>query len=235
MSQRLADNLASVRRRISEAADRTGRSASEIALVAVTKYASAETARQLAELGCTDLGESRPQELWAKAEALPHRDVRWHLIGHLQRNKAQHTAPLVSLVHSGDSLRILEALDASAASFGRRLSVLLEVNVSGEEAKHGFRPDEIEPNLSAIAALDNLNVRGLMCMAGLDVDLATARRQFAGLRELREWLRTVAPPTIGLEELSMGMSGDFEVAIEEGATMVRIGSALFEGLESADA
>jgi PLP dependent protein len=228
----LAANLGLVKLQIAEAARRSGRSADDVKLVAVTKYVPAEVIPSLVSLGCSDLGESRPQALWEKAELLAGEAVRWHLIGHLQRNKVERTLPLVSLVHSGDSLRLLRAIDAAAATVDRRVPVLMEVNVSGDATKHGFPPDEVEPHLTTIADLPHVEVCGLMCMASREGDLGQARREFSGLREMRDRLRSVAPPQVKLDELSMGMSGDFEVAIEEGATIVRVGSALFQGTET---
>ena len=195
--------------------------------MAVTKYVGLEEIRALVEAGCTDLGESRPQQLWDRAEALGGLPIRWHLIGHLQRNKVHRTLPLVTLIHSADSPRLVAALDEAAA--GARTAILLEVNISGEPAKHGFAPDELEPFLPELAGYRNVEVRGLMCMAGLEGGLDDARREFAALRCLRDRLRANCPEGITLDELSMGMSGDYEVAIEEGATIVRVGSALFEG------
>jgi len=136
----------------------------------------------------------------------------------------------VSLIHSVDSLRLAQAIDQSAAKSNRRIPALLEVNISADPAKHGFAPAEIQPLLQPLAALDHLEIRGLMAMASPEGELDAARRQFAALRQLRDGLRSVAPPGIKLAELSMGMSGDFEIAIEEGATIVRLGSALFEGI-----
>lgn len=223
----LAANLEAVRQRIADAARRSGRSGDGVKLVAVTKYVPVDVIQSLVELGCRDLGESRPQALWEKAEVFSGQPTEWHMIGHLQRNKVERTVPLVSLVHSGDSLRLLQAIDATAATIGRRVPVLLEINVSGDATKHGFAPPDVESQLPAIAKLAQLEVRGLMGMASREGDLDQARREFARLRELRDRLQVVAPPEIKLAELSMGMSGDFEVAIEEGATIVRVGSALF--------
>lgn len=242
----LAGNLARIRQRIADAALASGRTADAVTLVAVTKYVESPLARALAEAGCLDLGESRPQELWRKAEALADLPVRWHLIGHLQRNKIARTLPLVSLLHSADSLRLIEAIDSEAAkvvgtfhvpqrttidvapSAPRRVALMLEVNVSGEAAKHGFAPDELAPLGSRLAALAHIEVRGLMCMASRDSDQDQARREFERLRTLRDRLRGDWPDRLLLDELSMGMSGDFEAAIAEGATLVRIGSSLFE-------
>lgn len=229
---RLADNLSLVHSRIAAAAQRSGRQAADVKLVAVTKYVPIGTVRSLVALGCRDLGESRPQALWDKAASLAGEEIQWHLIGHLQRNKVERTLPLVSLVHSCDSLRLLRAIDSAAAQLKRIVPVLIEVNVSQDETKHGFSPEEVESQLESIAKLPHIAVRGLMCMASREGDLDQARREFAQLREIRERLRVAAPPSITLDELSMGMSGDYEVAIEEGATIVRVGSALFEGIET---
>lgn len=226
-SARIADNVAQVRGRIADAAIRSGRTANQVTLVAVTKYVLADAVRPLVAAGCLDLGESRPQQLWDKAAALADLPVRWHLIGHLQRNKVRRTLPLVSMAHSIDSPRLLAAIDEEAT---RPIPVLLEVNVSGESAKHGFAPEQVEPFLAELASYRNIAVRGLMCMAGLEGGPDDARREFAALRQLRDRLRPHCPPNVTLDELSMGMSGDYEIAIEEGATLVRVGSALFEGV-----
>ncbi|MFN0021181.1 MAG: YggS family pyridoxal phosphate-dependent enzyme [Pirellulaceae bacterium] len=228
---RLSQNLAHVRGQMAAAAVRAGRRPEEVRLVGVTKYVDVETARALFHAGLHDLAESRPQELWKKAEALQDLPIRWHLIGNLQRNKVERTLPHVSLLHSGDSLRLLAAASATAVKQGRVMETLLEVNISGDETKHGFRPDELRPLLSPIGQLPGLKIRGLMTMAALEGGSARARRDFAALRELRDSLRAECPPQIDLTELSMGMSGDFVEAIEEGATIIRVGSALFEGLE----
>lgn len=230
--ERIAANLAEVRDRIAVAARGAGRSPDEVRLVAVTKYVDAATTRLLFDAGCTDLGESRPQQLWDKAAALNDAAIRWHLIGHLQRNKVRRTLPLVHLIHSGDGLRLLEELDRDTAALAGRspLAVLLEVNVSGETAKHGFAPDDLPKHVETLAAFKHLDVRGLMAMAGLDDDPTSARRDFARLRELRDRLRREWSGRFALDELSMGMSGDYEAAIAEGATLVRVGSALFEGV-----
>ena len=186
---------------------------------------------ELAAAGCTDLGESRPQELWHKAGELASASgahaIRWHLVGHLQRNKIRRTLPLVSLIHSVDSLRLLEAIDAewqtltaSSNKPPKPVRILLEVNTSGEAAKHGLAPDEVEPLLAAATRFPRVEICGLMTMAALEGGPAVAARNFATLRQLADRLR--------LKERSMGMSGDFEAAIAEGATIVRIGSALWE-------
>jgi PLP dependent protein len=231
LASRIAENVARVQARIAAAAARSGRPADAVTLVSVTKYVSLDVTAAAFEAGCRVLGESRPQDLWAKAAALAHLDVRWHLVGHLQRNKIRRTLPLVNLVQSVDSLRLLEAIDDEAARLGRAVDVLVEVNISLDAAKTGLAPDEVEPLLARAAELAHVSIRGLMGMAGVEGDLAAARRDFANLRALRDRLAPRVAPSIVLSELSMGMSGDFEVAIEEGATIIRLGSVLFEGLE----
>ena len=233
---RLHDNLAAVRERIAEACRRAGRPPGDVRLVGVTKYVSAELAAALVAAGCHDLAESRPQSLWAKAEALAGvaPPPRWHLVGHLQRNKVRRTLGHVSLLHSLDSQRLLEVLGAEARHQGRPCDVLVEVNIAGDPGRTGLRGDEVAPLLAAAAGCGHVRVRGLMGMAGVPEGpeaAGLARTQFAALRELRDRLRAEAPPTVALDELSMGMSGDFEEGILEGATMVRVGSALWEGVE----
>jgi len=230
LAQTIRTNLAEVRGRMAEAARRSGRAPDAIALVAVTKLVGDAEIRALVEAGCTTLGESRPQHLWEKAGRLADLPIRWHLIGPLQRNKVRRTLPLVEMVQSADTLDLVAAIERHAAELGVRIPVLLEVNVSGEDAKHGFTPELLGPLLPELANCEHVAVRGLMCMASLEGGPDRARRDFSALRELRDRLRGDCLGPIRLDELSMGMSGDFEAAIEEGATMVRIGSALFEGL-----
>jgi pyridoxal phosphate enzyme (YggS family) len=228
LSSIIGQNIARVRQRIADAAARSGRSAEHVTLVAVTKYVQPDVIRHVVAAGCTDLGESRPQQLWDRAATLDGLGIRWHMIGHLQRNKARRTLPLVGMLHSVDSVELLDTAERLSAEAGRRLPVLLEVNVSGDGSKHGFAPSAIEPLLSRLPEYAHLEVRGLMGMAGLEGDLDDARREFASLRELRDRLTCRLPAGMSLGDLSMGMSGDYEVAIEEGATIVRVGSALFE-------
>jgi pyridoxal phosphate enzyme (YggS family) len=153
------------------------------------------------------------------------------MVGHLQRNKVRRTVELIDFLHSGDSERLVRAVAEASQAGHVRLPVLLEVNVSGDAAKHGFAPGELENAFQQLVALPGIAVRGLMAMAALDSTADTARKDFVALRELRDRLQQQAPPGVSLDELSMGMSGDFEAAIEEGATIVRIGSLLFEGLD----
>jgi PLP dependent protein len=229
-AERIRQNLARVREQMAAAAKRAGRDRGEVKLVGVTKYVEPPVARLLVEAGLCDLAESRPQELWTKAAALADLKIAWHMIGHLQRNKVRRTLPLVACIHSVDSLRLLEEISREAVAQSLDARVLLEVNVSGDAAKHGLAPGEVEPLLPKIAELPRLKVLGLMTMAALEGGSDEARRNFAALRELRDSLATYCPGNVSLKELSMGMSGDFEIAIEEGATLVRVGSALFEGI-----
>jgi pyridoxal phosphate enzyme (YggS family) len=248
----IAENLRRVRERIAAAAESCGRRADEITLVGVTKYVGAREAAALAAAGCTDLGESRPQELWEKAVALspisnskaerpeapsrpsstPQTDesLHWHLVGHLQRNKVRRTLPLVWMIHSVDSERLLAAIDDVHRKANDRappIRVLLEVNTSGESAKHGLAPNAVESLLERAPQYPGVAIHGLMTMAALEGGNAVAARNFATLRDLRNHLKSNVPDGVCLTELSMGMSGDFEIAIQEGATIVRIGSLLW--------
>ncbi len=177
------------------------------------------------------MAESRPQELWSKAELLQDAGVTWHLVGHLQRNKVRRTVQVASWIHSVDSEKLLQAIAEEATTAGRFVEVLLEVNVSGDEAKHGFRPEDLASALSRIPSSTAVAIRGFMTMARRQGGQEVARRDFAKLRQLRDELAVDAAEHISLDELSMGMSGDYEQAIAEGATMVRVGRALYKGLE----
>lgn len=230
VTERLRENLRRVTAEIAEACMLAGRDPKSVRLVAVTKYADSDTTGQLVAAGATDLGENRPQTLVEKALALDQLRVNWHLIGHLQRNKIRKALPHVHLLHSGDSWRLLEAVDAVARELGREIDVLLEVNISGDLAKQGFRPEELPDLVPQLEKLPSLHVRGLMGMSGLDSSAAGKQREFAQLRQLLEKLRAEFPAARGWSELSMGMSDDFPAAIAEGSTLVRIGSALFRGV-----
>jgi pyridoxal phosphate enzyme (YggS family) len=227
LAGRIAENLEAMRERIAAAAARSGRRAQDVQLVAVTKYVGPAEIRHVVAAGCAELGESRPQQLWERAEQLADLPIRWHFIGHLQRNKIRRTLPLAAMIHSVDSLRLADALEATAAELSLEIPALLEVHASGESTKGGFEPDELEPAIAHFAAYRHLQIRGLMCMAALEGGLDVARGNFSSLRQLRDRLRANCPANVRLDELSMGMSNDYEVAIEEGATLVRVGSALF--------
>lgn len=218
LKRRLADNLIDVKRRIDTSCAQVGRNPQEVTLIAVTKYVSVNVAAKLVELGVVDLGESRPQELWNKSTALPSM-VRWHLIGHLQRNKVERTLPICSLIHSIDSIRLLECVEDVAARQDREVSALIEVNLSAEVNKTGLHPDDLSRLMEQASESKHVRIRGLMTMAPQS-NLEQARNVFVRLREL------AGPGKI----LSMGMSDDFECAIKEGATHIRLGSILFAGI-----
>lgn len=227
----IAANLARISEQIAAAARRSGRTASDVRLVAVTKYVDGELTRAVYDAGCRELGESRPQDLWAKAESLADLDVVWHLIGHLQKNKIRRTLPYAALIHSVDSATTLAAIDRIAGELQIVSRVLVEVNTSGDATKDGVAPSELAVLLATAERLSHVRIDGLMTMAALEGGAEVARRNFAALRELRDAIAKNCPAHVSLAELSMGMSGDFEVAVEEGATIVRVGSALFEGID----
>ncbi|MFI5457347.1 MAG: YggS family pyridoxal phosphate-dependent enzyme [Isosphaerales bacterium] len=228
--ERIRHNLDTVLRRIAEAALRSGRQPDAVRLVAVTKKCSPDWIEALVASGARDLGENYPQELWRKIDALADLgdSVRWHLIGHLQSNKVKKTLPLVRMIHSVDSLKLLRVIEDSARALDHPPGVCLQVNTSAEESKHGWTEEQILSEAESIAACRSIPIAGLMTMAGLETTAETARVSFRRLRVLGETLR--GRTGLPLPELSMGMSNDFEAAIEEGATLVRVGTALFEGV-----
>ena len=219
-------NLESVRRRIAAAAERSGRAPGSVRLVAVTKTVGLEEIRALHDLGVRDFGESRVLEALRRIEALKGLGARWHMIGHIQTRKAGKAIGAFDLIHSLDSLRLAQALEAAAARSEVVVSALVEVNVSGERTKSGFAPGELGPALEKISPMKSLRVDGLMAMAPIAADPERTRPVFAELRALRDRFARAAPG-IELRLLSMGMSQDFEVAVEEGADLVRVGAALF--------
>jgi pyridoxal phosphate enzyme (YggS family) len=227
----IAENYRAVQARIAAACRRVRRDPASVALVAVTKYADLDWVQRLVELGVADLGESRPQQLVQRAQQITGA-VHWHLIGPLQRNKVRSVLPFTTLIHSADSLRLLDSINRIAAELAIRPRLLLEVNLSEETAKHGFQVDALSAVWPDVLELEHIQVEGLMTMAAYSPNPEDARPAFARLRRLRDVLQASSDSTAArLEHLSMGMTGDFEVAIEEGATLVRIGSALWEGLE----
>jgi len=225
---RIEDNIKRIQERIALSCDRAGRNPEEVNLVAVTKAVDPETAQLVLKAGIKDLGENRVPEAQRKIEHLGAQGT-WHMIGHLQRNKVKKAIDLFSLIHSVDSIRLMKEISAGLQAKGSTMEILLEVNISGEESKYGFTPQETIEALSLAAGLPGIRTRGLMTMAPYDPDPEAARPHFRALRELEEKLqREGAAPDLNL--LSMGMSGDFEPAVEEGATHVRVGTALYEGL-----
>src|SRR6185312_8829753 len=239
----LAEKLEQVRERIAAAAAKAKREPGEVTLVAVTKTAAPEQVREILQLGVTDLGESRVQVLTQRAAQLSEflarrathgeggfpEKVRWHMIGHVQRNKVKQILPTVSLIHSVDSLRLAEELDNQAAKLGKRVSLLLQVNASEEASKFGVAVGAAVHLAEQIDSMPNLQMMGLMTMAEPDQPETKLRHTFARTRELFEEMKWHKIGGNHLRHLSMGMSNDFEAAILEGATMVRIGTSLFGG------
>ncbi|MBI5553828.1 MAG: YggS family pyridoxal phosphate-dependent enzyme [Candidatus Diapherotrites archaeon] len=213
----IAQNLKQVSARMHTAAIKSGRNPESVQLLPITKERALHEIKELVSLGFHTFGESKIQELERKVPLLSH--LKWHFVGHLQTNKAKHAVSLCETIHSVDSLKLAQALQKHAHEMNRYPKIFLEINVSGEKSKYGFTPAELEAALPEIKAMPNLQLQGLMTMAPLTAPEKT-RPTFKGLKQLAK--------KTGLKELSMGMSNDFEVAIEEGATIVRIGTALFE-------
>ncbi len=224
----LERNLAAVRARIAAAARRVGRDPSGVRLLPVSKTRSEAEIRLAYAAGCRELGENKPQEAFRKWEAMADlTDLRWSVIGHLQTNKAKLVARCAREFQALDSLRVATALDRRLQIEGRTLDVLVQVNTSGEASKYGLAPDATAAFLRALPAFATLRVRGLMTLALLSADAGRVRHCFVRLRELRDRLRHDVADAAALSELSMGMSGDYEIAVEEGATVVRVGQAIF--------
>ncbi|WP_260986108.1 YggS family pyridoxal phosphate-dependent enzyme [Bordetella genomosp. 13] len=221
-------NLAAVRARIGAACARAGRDPAGVRLLPVSKTVPEDRIRMAYAAGCRDLGENKVQEAQRKADALADLPgLRWSVIGHLQTNKAKVVARFASEFQALDSLRVAEALDRRLQAEGRSLDVMVQVNTSGEASKFGLSPSDVAAFVRALPAYSALRVRGLMTLALLSADPAHVRPCFVLLRDLRDRLRQQAPHGVALDDLSMGMSGDFELAIEEGATVVRVGQAIF--------
>jgi pyridoxal phosphate enzyme (YggS family) len=223
----IATRLSEVRARIAEAATRAGRVPADIRLIAVSKTFPIDAVRAAYEAGQRDFGENRVQEALQKIDASADMEIRWHLIGHLQSNKARKAAERVALIHSIDSVDLLQRVDAAAATVARRLQVLVQVDLAGEARKHGAPPDTLGDIFAAARHCTAAALVGLMLLPPLAENPEDARPWFRRLRGHRDRLLESGVPAGMLRELSMGMSHDFEVAIEEGATMVRIGTAIF--------
>ena len=233
-------NLAIVRERIAESENRAGRPAGSVRLIGVTKYVDLDATRELATLGCLDLAESRPQQLWSKADALGDLPIRWHLIGHLQRNKVAKTLEYAHVLHSIDSDRLLKQITSDAIEILSRfdgdlakkpsptIDLLIEINATSDQSKTGLSLEEGRKIMELAAKLPTnlpVKVKGLMGMSSVDASESQIRKEFEIIRNTRDsWETEFGMP---LPEISMGMSGDFEIAIDEGATMVRVGSLLF--------
>jgi PLP dependent protein len=221
----IKEHLVQVRRRIDDACHRSGREAKEIELVFVSKLIGADKIQEAHALGIRDFGENRVQEFQSKQGQLP-RDIRWHFIGSLQTNKVKHVVGNVHLLHSCDRIDLARALQKEAEKLNVTVPLLIQVNTSEETSKHGFSVREVEKSIHAIVGMGRLNIKGLMTMAPFTEDDKLIRRSFQSLRELKEKL-TLKFSECDWRYLSMGMSGDFEIAIEEGANLLRLGTAVF--------
>ena len=222
----VAENLAEVEKKVCEACERAGRSREEVTLIAVSKTKPVSMIEELLPGGTRDFGENKVQELCEKYEVLP-KDIRWHLIGHLQRNKVKYIADKAYLIHSVDSLRLAEAISEEGVKKGVTVPILIEVNVAGEESKFGVTPEETESLVREIAKLPSIQIKGLMTIAPYVEDPEENRVHFSRLRQLSVDIREKNIDNVSMNVLSMGMTGDYQVAIEEGATMVRVGTGIF--------
>lgn len=219
--------LDQIKERIRQAAEACGRDADSVRLVAVSKTVAPDIVREALEAGVTILGENYVQEAREKFKALVQYPVSWHFIGHLQSNKAKYAVRLFDLIHSVDSLKLAHELDKQAAKVDKIQQILVQVNISGEDTKSGISADETIELISAISLLKNLSIKGLMTMPPFFYQPEKVRPYFAALRNLRDQIKERCIPNVSMQELSMGMTGDFEVAIQNGATLVRIGTAIF--------
>jgi pyridoxal phosphate enzyme (YggS family) len=225
--QEIRNRLQAVLDRIETAAHDCGRDPRAVQLVAVSKTIDADTVRSAIQAGVTVLGENYVQEARDKFNVLYDHDVLWHFIGHLQSNKAKYAVRFFDLIHSVDSLKLARELDKQACKHDKVQHVLIQVNIAGETTKSGISPEDVPELLQSISRFEHVAVKGLMTMPPYFNQPERVRPFFEGLRRLRDALRSQAIPNVSLDELSMGMTGDFEVAIEEGATLVRIGTAIF--------
>src|SRR6266850_7713347 len=220
----ILDNLERVREQIAQAAAKAGRDVKDVELVAITKTHPAENVREAVEGGQTLFGESRVQEARAKITELSS-NIRWHFVGHLQKNKVRQALPLFEMIHSVDSLALAEDINRIAEEDGLHPRVLLEVNVAGEGSKFGFKPETLRKEMESLLALPRLSILGLMTIPPIAEEAEASRKYFVALRELRD--RVQAEFHVDLAQLSMGMTQDYAVAVEEGATLVRVGTAIF--------
>ncbi|MFT4579163.1 MAG: pyridoxal phosphate enzyme (YggS family) [Nitrospinales bacterium] len=223
----IADNLASVTHHIGEAARKAGRNPDSIRLIVVSKQVSSEKIIEAYQTGSKCFGENKVQEAISKIDEVNAQDVSWHFIGHLQKNKIKYLDSRFDLIHSVDSLSLAEKISAYCEGQNRQQAVLLQVNISGEEAKFGMTPSELEEQLPSFGQLQGIQVQGLMTIPPHNPDAENSRQYFSALRELRDKCKTKNIEGIELNELSMGMTNDYPIAVEEGATLVRVGTAIF--------
>ena len=222
----ISDNIKYVQERINSACTKSGRHAEEVTLIAVSKTKPVEALREAYDAGARDFGENKVQELLDKIPQLPS-DIRWHMIGHLQRNKVKYIVDKVALIHSVDSLKLAEEISKEALKKEVTVSVLIEVNVAGEESKYGVSPQEAEELIRQIAILPGIKIEGLMTIAPYVDNSEDNRQYFAKLRQLLVDINSKNIDNVNMNVLSMGMTGDYAVAIEEGATYVRVGTGIF--------
>lgn len=220
------DNLETINKKIKEAALKVNRDPQEIKLVAVTKTATLEQIKEAINEGVKIIGENKVQEAKGKYQVLTT-EVKWHLIGHLQTNKVKYAVEIFDLIHSVDSIKLAKEIDNRSVQFKKTIDVLIEVNISGEETKYGYNPEKVEVFLKEISEFSGIRVRGLMTIAPISKNKEEVRPYFRRLRELSERIRDKNIKNIKMDYLSMGMTDDFEIAIEEGANMVRIGRGIF--------
>lgn len=220
------DNLETINKKIKEATLKVNRDPQEIKLVAVTKTATLEQIKEAINEGVKIIGENKVQEAKGKYQVLT-KEVKWHLIGHLQTNKVKYAVEIFDLIHSVDSIKLAKEIDKRSVQFKKTIDVLIEVNISGEETKYGYNPEKVEAFLKEISEFSGIRVRGLMTIAPISKNKEEVRPYFRRLRELSERIRDKNIKNIKMDYLSMGMTDDFEIAIEEGANMVRIGRGIF--------
>lgn len=222
----LRDNLQNVEANITEACEKSGRDRRDVTLIAVSKTKPVETLQEAYDLGVRVFGENKVQELVDKYEALP-KDIHWHMIGHLQRNKVKYIIDKVDLIHSVDSVRLAETIEKEAAKHGIVANILVEVNVAGEDTKFGLKPEEVDDFIDQIAGFSHIQVKGLMTIAPFVENSESNRAIFRSLRKLSVDISNKNVDNVNVSMLSMGMTNDYQTAIEEGATMVRVGTGIF--------
>jgi len=223
----ISDNIDRIREKISRACARAGRAPSEVTLLAVAKTFPPAAVREAVEAGVTDIGENYVQELLAKRDVLPGAAVRWHFIGHLQSNKVRQIAGWIHMIHAVDSTALAIEIDRRASKEGRVVECLIEVNTTGEGTKFGAAPGQVAPLVRSLSSCDSISLAGLMTIGPFLPDPEGSRPMFRRLRQLRDEIAALGQANVSMRHLSMGMTGDFEVAIDEGATLIRIGTAIF--------
>lgn len=225
--ENIRENIENIRKRIADAAQRVGRDTDDVKLISVTKTVDIDKVEEAIEAGSLDAGENKPQELARKYDVLGNK-IRWHQIGSLQTNKVKYIIDKVCMIHSLDREGLAEEIDKRASKINRVIDCLVQVNISGEESKHGMTREEVEPFIRLVSEkYHNIKIKGLMTMAPFDAERDEIRKVFRNLKELSEEINNMNIENVDMTELSMGMTNDFEIAIEEGATMVRVGTAIF--------